>query len=250
MILRLVAIVASLCLAQEALRAETPAGGNPYAPIAERNVFGLLPIPTNPPVENTAPAGLPKITLNGIQNIFGKMQAIFKVAAAAGAPRPMAAPPGQPGQPAPQPPNKDQSYMLAEGERQDDIEVVKINEAEATVTFNNHGTVQTLTLQAAGGAGGAGGVTNRPPVQLGGLNRLPPPAVPAPSGMVNDKGIYQPGGTPAGAAAVSSMTPEQRILAIEAMRARYRQTGDPRANILPPTPMTPQPGDDGGDGDQ
>jgi hypothetical protein len=102
---------------------------NPYAPIVVRNVFGMNPPPTND-VNATPVEPPPKITLNGITSILGQLQALFKVAVAA-----------KPGQPA-----KDESYILSEGQRQDEIEVVQIDEKNCLVTFNNHGTVQELPL--------------------------------------------------------------------------------------------------------
>ena len=113
-------------------------------------MFGLLPIPppdTNPPAAPVDPP--PKITLNGIMTIFGRDQALFKVAT----------------KPAPGQPAKDSSYVLSEGERQDDIEVTKINHADGIVTFNNHGTTQELPLVAASSGGapaGSGGGPGNP----------------------------------------------------------------------------------------
>jgi hypothetical protein len=134
----------------------------PYTVIASRNIFGLMPVPTNNPTEDAAAqANLPKITPNGIMNIFGKVQVLFKVAV-----KPVT---GQPNNG-----NKDDSYVMCVGERQDEIEVVKIDEAASVVTFNNHGTVQELPLVAAsptgpgagpsgpGGPGGPGGRGGNP----------------------------------------------------------------------------------------
>jgi hypothetical protein len=103
---------------------------NPYAPIVVRNVFDLNP---PQPVDQTPTEPPPKITPNGIMTIFGSPQALFKAAS-----------PAKPGQPA-----KDISYILSEGQRQDDIEVVRIDEKDGIVTFNNHGTVQEIPLTAA-----------------------------------------------------------------------------------------------------
>jgi hypothetical protein len=101
--------------------------GNPYAPVVVRNIFGLNPPPLVDP--NATPAEPPvKITPNGIMSIFGQLQVLFKVAGK---------PPGQ------------DAYTLSEGERQDDIEVTKIDEKTGIVTFNNHGVVQALPLVPA-----------------------------------------------------------------------------------------------------
>ena len=111
---------------------------NPYAPIIVRNMFGLNPPPTND-VNATLGDPPPKITPNGIMSIFGHWQVLFKVAI-----------PGKPGQPA-----KDDSYILSEGQRQDEIEVIQIDEKNSLVTFNNHGTVQELPLVKANAPAGS-----------------------------------------------------------------------------------------------
>jgi hypothetical protein len=52
--------------------------------------------------------------------------------------------PAQPGIPA-----KEDNYILGEGQRQDDIEVTRIDEKSGVVTFNNHGVVQEIPLTVA-----------------------------------------------------------------------------------------------------
>ncbi|HUC85519.1 MAG TPA: hypothetical protein VL970_10030, partial [Candidatus Acidoferrales bacterium] len=125
--------------AAAAAPAPNPAADTPYANIVVRNMFGLVPIPPPDPNAGQPPVDPPpKITPNGIMTIFGRDQALFVVAN-----KP------KPGQPA-----KEDSYVLAEGERQDDIEVVKINHETSIITFNNHGTIQELPLIAAKETGG------------------------------------------------------------------------------------------------
>src|ERR1700722_16422629 len=104
---------------------------NPYAPIVVRNIFDLNPPQAPAPAVDANPP--PKITPNGIMSIFGQLQVLFK-----------GAEPPKPGKPA-----EDQSYILTEGERQDDIEVTKIDQKASVVTFNNHGIVQELPLANA-----------------------------------------------------------------------------------------------------
>jgi len=104
--------------------------GNPYAAIVERNVFGLVP-PPSPVAPSVADANPPpKLTPNGIMTIFGIKQVLFK-----------ATTPARQDKPA-----KDDYYTLAEGQRQDDIEVVKIDEKAGLITFDNHGEIQELPL--------------------------------------------------------------------------------------------------------
>lgn len=225
--------------------------GNPYQAIVTRNVFGLVPIPETPPPQSTKPndASLPKITPNGIMTIFGELQVLFKVS--------------EPGKAA----SQEDSYIMSEGDRQDDIVVQKIDEKSATITFNNHGTIQELALVAGKASSGAPApAANTGP---GGIP-LPRPGLPAPSGVGGSAvttigsrfGRGGPGGNnpnagggPAGAglgqngnSTTPQMTPEEQVLMIEAQRMKYMQEGNPLAKILPTTPMTSQTlGQDGGD---
>src|SRR5471032_2440139 len=121
----------AICLAgaltlNAGLRADDVAlADNPYATIVARNIFSLNPPP--PPVDPNANAPVEpavKITPNGIMSIFGQLQVLFKASGG-----------GKPG---------DQSYILGEGQMDDEIEVVKIDEKNSLVTFKNHGLLQTL----------------------------------------------------------------------------------------------------------
>ena len=242
---------------------------SPYATIVARNMFGLVPIPVHDPKDDLPPVDPPpKITPNGIMTIFGKEQALFKVAN-----KP------KPGQPA-----KEDAYVLAEGEREDDITVVKINSVEGTITFDNHGTTQELALVPAkdGGGGGApgggpgAGPGNRPGVfgqpnpgqpnpgfmhpfpgsvpgsvpGVGVNNNIgnPNPAMGIGGGTAANNGITMLGDTPVNAQRIyqpqadqNPMTPEQHAILIEAQRLKAWQSGNNRiASLLPPTPLTEQ----------
>ena len=156
-----VALVSSVSLhAQEMATAGSAAAADmPYSGIIARNMFGLLPIPVHHPEDDLPPADPPpKITPNGIMTIFGKDQVLFKVAA-----KP------KPGQPA-----KEDSHVMAEGEMEDDITVVKIDHVNAVITFNNHGTMQDIPLVAAKDTGGAAPPGSAPP------GRMLPGVVPQP----------------------------------------------------------------------
>jgi hypothetical protein len=124
-------LACGLVLNAGARAADVVSTDNPYGPIVVRNVFGLNP----PQLDTSAQQGdpPPKITPNGIMSIFGQLQVLFKVAC-----------PAKSGQPA-----RDDSYILSEGQRQDEIEVIQIDEKNSLVTFNNHGTVQELPLAKA-----------------------------------------------------------------------------------------------------
>jgi hypothetical protein len=104
--------------------------GNPYLSIVTRNVFGLVSaLPSETRVETGR--NLPRITPNGVMTIFGRPQALFKTITGD----------DRPGWPA-----KEESYLLAEGETKDDIEVRHIDVNAAVVTFNNHGTIEVIPL--------------------------------------------------------------------------------------------------------
>jgi hypothetical protein len=132
----LLCLVIPLTRATESFAGNTLAPDNPYEPIVTRNVFDLnpsisvaSPVPTDP---------LPTITPNGITSIFGKVQVLFKATDNA------------PGQPA-----WEKSYIMSEGQREDDISVTKIDEKSAIITFDNHGNTQEIRLVAATAASGA-----------------------------------------------------------------------------------------------
>lgn len=110
---------------------------NPYAQIAMRNVFALDKSASVSSTTSNPAEPLPTIAPNGIMSVFGSAQTLFKVTDS------------QPDQPA-----GEKSYILGEGQREDGIEVVRIDEKNAVVTFNNHGTVQELPLVAASASGG------------------------------------------------------------------------------------------------
>jgi hypothetical protein len=224
---------------------------NPYQAIVERNVFGLVPIPEAPPPQSTKPndASLPKITPNGIMTIFGKLQVLFKVS--------------EPGKAA----SQEDSYIMSEGDRQDDIVVQKIDEKSATITFNNHGTIQELALVAGKASSGAPGPAASP--SPGGIP-LPHPGMPAPAGAGGQTvttigsrfGRGGPGGNnpnagggPAGLGAGKSannvaqnISPEEQVIMIEANRLKAIEDNDPTAPLFPTTELTSQTlGQDGGD---
>lgn len=250
---------------QDANPTASATADTPYAPIVARNMFALLPIPPPDPDADKPPVDPPpKITPTGIMTIFGRDQALFRVSN-----KP------KPGQQA-----KDDAYVLAEGERQDDIEVVKINHADGIITFNNHGAVQELPLIVAKDAGGpapgpGGGPAAAPAPGLSrpGLPALRPgvggfqsrafggagaalgnsPGNPGLGGGFNNSAATAStsGGLNVGGSQVNErgiyqppaddLTPEQSVILMEAQRDAYLQQGNERmANLLPPTPITQQ----------
>ena len=109
--------------------ASPTSSGNPYHQIVERNVFGLRPPP--PARLEPPPAPSPKVRLTGITTILGNKLALLKIQF-----------PAQPSKPV-----KEESCVLAEGQRDGLIEVLEINEKTAQVKVDNSGTVSVITFE-------------------------------------------------------------------------------------------------------
>jgi hypothetical protein len=219
--------------------------GNPYQAIVGRNVFSLKAPPPLPNPEDLIKKDTPPtIKLQGLNTILGRRQVLFKV---------LAKPPGQP---------KEESFVMTEGERQGDIEVLEINVEFESVKFKNRDQVQLLNMKND---------AEKPPVGVpppatpgivpGGLPGVPPPTAafnqPAP-GTVTTIGGSMPipqrpmrgpttGGVPAGTGIVpqqaaqqpSPFTHEEQQALIEVKRKYYQDQGDPRGALLPPTSLSP-----------
>src|ERR1017187_4266455 len=235
--------IAVTLLASAGVRAQDAvAPDKPYASIVARNMFGLLPIPPPVPVTTEPPEDPPpKITPNGTMTLFGKLEALFKVANK-----------GKTGQPP-----KEDSYVLSEGERQEGITVLKINQPDGIITFDNHGHIQELPLIAASNTtapaapGGPGGAAAPGSGLIPGLAPRQTPMTPAdrsalrgrPGGQTlvssgSDKGnntgspglnslappsaIYQPHTELLN----NNLLPEEQAVLIEAQRLKYQQEGN------------------------
>ena len=111
-----------------AARVSVENSGNPYRPIADRNVFGLKP-PVRTPAPPPVRVELPPITLAGLLTILGKKQALITVHV-----------PGKP----------PQSHILAEGERVGVIEVLQVDEIAGKVEISQGGTRCILTFEKNG----------------------------------------------------------------------------------------------------
>lgn len=127
------------------------ASRNPYQEIAARNIFGLRP-PQPVHVEPPPAPPIPKIVLTGITTFFGEKRALLRVQV-----------PAQPRQPA-----KEESYILSEGQRDGQVEVLKINERTAHVTVEISGQVAEITFEKS----------------------PPPPSPPAPSAPVRARPVW------------------------------------------------------------
>jgi len=249
----------ALCIGTSAWGLTADPQGNPYQGIAVRNVFALKPPPDPESVKPPATPP-PEIKLQGIMSAFGKQQVLF-----------MTQLPAKPPKPA-----EKVSMVLSVGQGVDEIEVVAIDEKAGSVTFNNHGQPQTLTL-ADDSVKVIPGVV--PPVAaVGGVPApaipgVPPPATtfspgqPAPSTVTTFSGakvtiptrsLRLPGvgtsatGVTAPGTAVATtptpqaqqqqqrpLTPEEQVVHMEVLRELHKN--DPDFPPLPPTEITPNP---------
>jgi hypothetical protein len=229
----------------------------PFQAIVDRNVFNVHPPPPPPPPDTTKLRA--KITLTGILTIFGDKRAVMKVQFPAGA-----------GQPA-----HEKSYILPEGQGQDGIDVLSVDENAGIVKVNNGGTPETLDiakngekpLQGAPPGPGASPISlpmpaNPAPVLpqaspvSSGSSRLPTRTLRLPPNNGGGLGIstsggglgVATGGLPASSTAnqnASQMTAEQQMIMIEANRQlTAEQVLAGKLPPLPPTPLTP-PGSPG-----
>ena len=147
----LVCLLGSLGLCSLAKATIPDSSGNPYQQIAQNNIFRLKP----PQVASPEPAPrppLPRVTLTGITTMLGK-RVLLKVQFPANPPEPP----------------REQSYILAEGQRDDPIEVLEINEKAGSVRLILSGTDVELTFEKDGPK-----QPNAPPIQT------PPPRPPPP----------------------------------------------------------------------
>jgi hypothetical protein len=270
-------VVGSFALGTVANAITPDATDNPYQSIIDRNVFSLKPAPPPPdPAEANKPQAL-KITLTGITTILGNKRVLMKTAP----------PPGKPGEA----PKTEQSYILTEGQREGEIEVISIDEKAGSVKVNNAGTVQTLTFEKDGAKlpatqapppPGAPPGNNAAPIPglplvrpatqspaAGGtpsfqlptrVPRVPTansqasgftPGVSGVAGTSASQTGFLPGNTTSPTVQSSVGAPsqvampsqelslEEQAIMIEANRMR----GAPGASLLPPTVLSPKPGD-------
>ena len=243
-----IVLVAVLLAGASVHAGEVAASDKPYAAMVARNIFNLVPIPANTAPEAPPADPPPKITLNGIMSIFGKWEALFKVAA--DKPKPG------------QPPAKEEAYVLSEGERQDEIEVTKIDEPASLVTFNNHGVVQELPLANAPNAsgpapaGGGAGVPGLAPTRVmlpggagvGASHFGQPRSLPGGNPLAGSN-PNAPGSPSLGGAASSggnnaqsqeNLLPEANALLIEKNYLDAKARNDPSAPLFPPTVLRQQ----------
>ena len=214
---------------------------NPYAAIKARNAFNLLPQPAADAADAAPYAGpAARITPNGLMTLFGAPQVLIKVATPVGS--------GQPPQV--------QSYVMSEGDQADGISVTRIDQSAHLITFDNHGTVQTIPLADAGASGSPAPDSTpapvNPPTEQAGPTQVAQQGIPTTEGGYAAASVpVDPTVNPATSGADSALndpnrlTPEAQVILIEAQRQRLQQQGDPAAVLMPPTEITPTvPGTD------
>jgi len=212
--------------------------GNPYTNIVERNLFGLKPpSPPKDPNEKPAPP-LPKIIVDGITSILGRRQVLMKIA---------------------QPPNQVASYVLSEGERVDEIEVIEVNEKAASVKFKNHGTEQVIGISTNTVAASMPPGLPQPGVPPPMVKGMPPPSattipprslrrppsalpLPMPTAEAPQPQLAAPQtvAPPTPPVPVQEIDPGTQTIMMELERERLKGQGDPIHALIPPTELTPQ----------
>jgi hypothetical protein len=139
---------------------------NPYAVIVDRNVFRLNP-PPPPPAPQEKPKELPKVYLSGIIKIGDDVRVLFSI-----------------------PPKDAKSqtsyFKLAPGEKDGDLELVKIHPDQQNVDVLVSGTAMTLsmlsnTLASAGAKAASGAAAPAPGARPGPAGRAGLAAPPAPA---------------------------------------------------------------------
>ena len=249
-VLMVTCLAGSLWLCASARAIVPDSGDNPYAAIVERNVFGL-----KPPTAAVDPASVkpppPNITLTGLTTILGKKRALMKVLL----------PSAKPGQPP-----AETSLMLAEGQRDGEIEVLGVDIKGGMASVDDYGTITNLTFDKNGVKGGPAPPSNQPgvvgavpapqpaPGPFGGRAiptralRVPTPAAPSSANAGNPSAsptAATASAAPAGGFSQASAPPpqvaqvsaEQQIITMELVREQNKN--NPDFPPFPPTPLTP-----------
>lgn len=172
---------------------------NPFQIIARANLFRLHDPPL-PVQPDPVKTALPPMKLTGIIHGFGKLLAFLEV-----------------GLPPTAPSAAKISFLtLSPGESSGEIEVLNVNVEAGSAQVKTFGVVTNLYLVS--------NVPQFPPS----LPRHPPTATAA-----------APLSPPSASSPVTGLNRDDAALVIEAERERLRLAGDPRANLMPPTHLTP-----------
>jgi hypothetical protein len=139
---------------------------------------------------------------------------------------------------------------MGEGDQADGISVTRIDPSARLITFDNHGTVQTIPLADAGVSGSSTpdsvAAPVNPPAEQAAPTQLTQPGTPTTdAGYAAAAAPADTSANPAVADADNAvndpnrLTPEAQAILIEAQRQRLQQQGDPAAALMPPTEITP-----------
>jgi hypothetical protein len=149
--------------------------GNPYSVISDRNIFHLNPPPPPPAPDEPKPVDLPKVALTGFVRKGDAVRVLLAI-----------------------PPSKDGkdsvTYLtLAPGDRDHDVQLVKIHLEKEEVEILNSGTAQTLTRSNTLASVSSGPRPAGPAGQERGIHRptspgFTPPAPFAPPTAGNQRG--------------------------------------------------------------
>jgi len=209
----------------------------------------------------------PRIVLTGITTILGRKLAVMKALL----------PPAKPGEHA-----KEEPLLLAEGQREENIEVLKVDEKAGRVTVSDFGTVTNLTFSENGPAPGASSASSpaapapkpgsQPVIPPAGANygrrfmpsRIPRPPVqgtPGAAGAATSPGGYGVGsGSSAGAPSSSAqpvvappqastqatpLTPEEQLILQQWLQEQQSSGAGyqaPPAGAGPPGTLVPSAG--------
>jgi hypothetical protein len=141
--------------------------------------------------------------LQGITSILGRRQVLFKMQRQGG---------------------KEESYVLNEGEREGDLEVLAIDEVAGSIKFNNQGTIQTLTMDKD---------ASKPPAvaaPAAATAALPRP-IPTVAAQGRPAGVPSPSPPPA-AGGGSGVTAVGGQAAMRTIPTRTRRTGEEAGGSL------------------
>jgi hypothetical protein len=221
-----ICLASGLMLTAVAQAVTADAQGNPYQGVVERNVFALKPPPDPSMLKPVAPEP-PKIIPQGIHSIFGRQQVFFKAMM----------PGSKPGEPP-----KETPMVLSVSQREGEIEVLSIDESAGTITFNNHGQIQTLSLEKDGAKPPTAPVASPFP----GITAPKIPGVPAPTAAYNPARSVAPAGTTTtfgGAGSTLKNIPSRSLRTTPAMNAGggLPVLGGAATTTTTTTPQTPQP---------
>ncbi len=191
-----------------------------YSAIAARNVFDLK-APVLPPVFTNPPPPAANIKLTGISSMLGTRRALFLVSAAA-----------QPGKP----PGKEESYILAEGERQGVIEVLEVNQKAGIARIRNDGNESVLALDttAKPASASAGGAPPHPPFPTAAKADIP---LTRGSGPLAPNHALYAGVNNGAATQPPEMSAEEKTILMEIERQRTQPLVD--QGLYPPMPGSP-----------